>query len=245
MSAAETSRELRLGRMFVRLADSLVTGFDVVELLGALVNSCVDLLDASAAGLMLSDQRGQLVVMAASSEQARLLELLELQNDQGPCLDCYRTGLALEAVSDEEQALRWPLFAPEARARGLGPVYALPLRLRENTIGALNVFQAPGAPLPEGDLHIAQALADVATIAVLQHRTIHAGEQLAEQLQTALNSRVAIEQAKGVIAEFAKVDMDRAFEMLRGYTRSTQSRLSEVAAAIASGQLSPGVVTAS
>jgi GAF domain-containing protein len=244
MSDVNTSRELRLGRMFVRLADSLVTGFDVVEMLDALVISCVDLLDAGAAGLMLSDQRGQLRVMAASSEQTRLMELFELQYDQGPCVDCYRTGQPLRADSDQEQAERWPLFAVEVRSRGFGPLYALPLRLRDNTIGALNIFQLPGAPLPDGDLQIAQALADVATIAILQHRTIHAGEQLAEQLQTALNSRVAIEQAKGVLAEFAHVDMARAFEMLRHYSRNTQSRLSEVAAAIASGKLPPETVTA-
>src|SRR6266704_900956 len=234
MSGVNTSRELRLGRMFVRLADSLVTGFDVVEMLDALVTSCVELLDAAAAGLMLSDQRGQLRVMAASSEQTRLMELFELQYDQGPCVDCFR--------ADQEQADRWPLFAHEVRSRGFGPLYALPLRLRDNTIGALNIFQLPGSPLPEGDLQIAQALADVATIAILQYRTIHAGEQLAEQLQTALNSRVAIEQAKGVVAEFAHVDMARAFEMLRHYSRNTQSRLSEVAAAIASGKLAPAAV---
>ncbi len=242
MSGVNTSRELRLGRMFVRLADSLVTGFDVVEMLDALVTSCVELLDAAAAGLMLSDQRGQLRVMAASSEQTRLMELFELQYDQGPCVDCFRAGQQLRADSDQEQTDRWPLFAHEVRSRGFGPLYALPLRLRDNTIGALNIFQLPGSPLPEGDLQIAQALADVATIAILQYRTIHAGEQLAEQLQTALNSRVAIEQAKGVVAEFAHVDMARAFEMLRHYSRNTQSRLSEVAAAIASGKLAPAAV---
>jgi GAF domain-containing protein len=172
------------------------------------------------------------------------MELFELQHDQGPCVDCYRTGQPLRADSDQEQAERWPLFAAEVRSRGFGPLCALPLRLRENTIGALNIFQLPGAQLPEGDLQIAQALADVATIAILQHRTIHASEQLAEQLQTALNSRVAIEQAKGVLAEFAHVDMPRAFEMLRHYSRNTQSRLSEVAMAIASGKLPPETVTA-
>ena len=159
-------------------------------------------------------------------------------------MDCYRTGQPLRADSDQEQAERWPLFAREVRERGFGPLYALPLRLRDNTIGALNIFQLPGNELPEGDLQIAQALADVATIAILQHRIIHAGEQLAEQLQTALNSRVAIEQAKGVLAEYAHVDMAHAFAMLRHYSRNTQSHLSEVAAAIASGKLSPGTVTA-
>lgn len=237
------SRGVRLGQMFVRLADSLVSEFDVVELLDDLVAGCVDLLDAAAAGLMLADQRGYLRVMAASTEQTRLLELFEIQNQQGPCMDCYQTGQPLAAASDAEQAARWPLFASELRAAGFGPVYALPMRLRRDTIGALNLFRLPEAPLPDADLQIGQALADVATIAILQHRSIEAGEQLAEQLQTALNSRVAIEQAKGVIAQHAHVDVDRAFELLRTYARSNQARLSQVAGHVASGRLQPGAIT--
>ncbi len=239
MTSETPSREVRLGRLFVRLADSLVGEFDVVELLDDLVASCIDLLDATAAGLMLADQRGQLRVMAASSEETRVMELFELQNQQGPCLDCYRSGEAVVALFGVEQAARWPAFAPLLRERGLGAVYAIPLRLRTETIGALNLFRLPDQPLSAEGLQIGQALADVATIAVLQHRAIEAGERLASQLQTALNSRIAIEQAKGVLAQHAGVSIDRAFQELRGYARASQLPLSDVAMAIASGALSP------
>jgi len=236
------SREVLLGQLFVQLADSLVSEFDVVELLDQLAGSCIDLLEATAVGLMLADQRGQLRVMAASSEEARLLELFELQNRQGPCLDCFQSGRAVAEVDVDEQAARWPIFAAELRARGWGPVYALPLRLRTETIGALNLFRLPGDPMPDADLQIGQALADVATIAVLQHRAIEAGERLAGQLQIALNSRIAIEQAKGALAEHAGVDMDAAFQLLRGYARGSRRLLTEVAGDIASGRIAPQVV---
>jgi GAF domain-containing protein len=147
------------------------------------------------------------------------------------------------AVDDAaEQRRRWPSFAPEISSLGFGAVYAVPMRLRESILGAFNLFCRPGAPLSVADLNLAQALSDVATIAIMQHRTISAQRQVAEQLQIALNSRIAIEQAKGAIAERAQIDMDAAFQLLRGYARHTQSRLPIVAAAIASGRLSPAIV---
>lgn len=237
------NRERRLASAFVALADNLVVGFDLAELFDDLLLACVDLLELAAAGLLLADQRGALRPVASSSEQTRLLELFELQNDEGPCLDCYRDGTRVGAV-DDEALDRWPMFGPEARALGFGPVYALPMRLREQTIGALNLFRPVGAPLTDHDLGVGQALADVATIAILQHRARVAEQQLAEELQTALNSRIAIEQAKGMIAEFAQVDMDRAFAALRGYARSNGVRLTEVAMAVASGQIAVGRVAA-
>lgn len=242
MTNKNATRESLLGRKFVELADSLVSGFDVVELLDDLVASGVELLDLAAAGLMLTDQQGNLRVMAASSMPTHLLELFELQNDQGPCLDCFRTGEAVSAELPEIQQERWPLFAAQVRELGLGPVYAVPMRLRERTIGAFNLFRLPSEPLTELDLALGQALADVATIAILQHRTIRESEQLAGQLQAALNSRIVIEQAKGALAERAQIDMDVAFGMLRRFARQTQSRLSDVAGAVASGSLSPSIV---
>ncbi|MGH8862827.1 MAG: GAF domain-containing protein [Jatrophihabitantaceae bacterium] len=242
MSEAGMSRETLLGQTFVQLADSLVTGFDVVELLDDLVDSAVALLDLAAAGLMLTDQRGNLRVMAASSEGTRTLELLELQNDEGPCLECFRTGQPVYSENVDDQDTHWPLFAAQAREHGFGPVYALPMRLRTDTIGALNLFRVPGASMSAAELDLGQALADVATIAIVQHRTIRAVEHLAEQLQAALSSRVAIEQAKGALAERAQIEMSAAFELMRTYARRTQQRLSDVAAAIASGQLPPAAV---
>ena len=242
MIAAEPTRESQLVRTFVRLADCLVTGFDVVELLDGLVDSSVRLLDLAAAGLMLSDQRGGLRVLAASSERTRLLELFEVQNDEGPCRDAFRTGQQVASITADDQRLRWPTFADEIAAAGFGPVYALPMRLRDDTVGAVNLFCSPGSVLSDDTLAVGQALADVATIALLQHRTIRAGERLAEQLQTALTSRIAIEQAKGILAERGGIDMDAAFALLRSAARARQVQLSVLAAALAGGEVSPADV---
>lgn len=240
MSSDETSRELRLSKTLVMLADTLVSDFDVADLLDRLVRGCVGLVPAAAAGLMLADQRGRLRVMACSTEQGRLLELFELQNDEGPSLDCYRSH-ALVAVSDPAaQTARWPALAAEARRQGFGPMYAIPLRLREQCLGALTLLCPPTVQLGGDDLQAGQALADMATIAILQHRALRRSEELSEQLQAALNIRLTIEQAKGVIAEQAKTDMDGAFELLRGYARSSGRQLSEVASQIAAGDIDPG-----
>ena len=237
----EVEREHRLARTFVRLADTLVTGFDLVELFDDLVGSMVDLFDLAAAGLLIADNGGTLRLMASSSERSRVVELMELQADEGPCLEAYRAGAAV-SIDEAEQPGRWPVLAPLIHEAGLGPAYGLPMRLREETIGALNIFRPPGRPLPAADLVTAQALADVATIATLQVRASRASLQLAEQLQAALNSRVMIEQAKGVLAERGQVDMQTAFDRLRAYARGNNRRLSEVAEAIAHGRLDPGTV---
>lgn len=236
-------RSVRLSETFVRLAGTLVTGYDVVELLDDLLSSCLHLVGAAAGGLVLSDQAGNLQVMAASSEDSWLLELFEVQNAQGPCLDCARSGRQIRVTLFSEQRARWPAFASQLRSHGLGAVYALPMRLGRETLGALNLFMPVGAALREADVGIAQALTDVATIALVQYRAVRANEQLIDQLKTALNSRIAIEQAKGVIAEHAHIGMDAAFELLRGHARATQQRLSELAGAIASGSVSPAVLT--
>lgn len=232
-----SEREQVLAGAFVGLADTLVAGYDVIDLLHRLTEVCVELLVVEAAGLLLSDQRGSLQMMASSSERSRLLELFQLQNDEGPCLECYSTGSPVVSVDRADAAKRWPRFAQRAELEGFQSVHALPLRLRSETIGALNLFgDQPGA-LPPADLRIAQALADVATIGILQERAVHRGEVLAEQLQAALNSRVIIEQAKGVLAERGQLDMDNAFKRLRLYARSRNRRLSELARAIVEGTL--------
>ena len=164
------SREALLARTLVELADTLVDDFDVVELLTRLADRCVDVLDVAAAGLMLVAPDGDLRVMASSSEAMRLLELFELQAHEGPCLDCYRTG---QPVVNQDLATvngRWPRFAAEALAAGFHSVHALPLRLRGTVIGALNLFHIEPGEMRPADVDAAQALADVATIAILQHR---------------------------------------------------------------------------
>jgi transcriptional regulator with GAF, ATPase, and Fis domain len=230
------SREAQLNRAFVELADTLVNHFDVVDLLHTLSSHCVELFDVDAAGLLLADAKGALRVIASSTEQTRMLELLEVQSEEGPCLDCFYSGQTV-IEEDLETAGRWPTFTQAATAAGFGAVEALPLRLRESIIGALNLFHRQTGRLDEADLQACQALADVATISLLQERAVREARLLADQLQIALNNRVLIEQAKGVLAERAGVDMDAAFQLLRGHARSNNLPVAEVAQAIIDGRL--------
>lgn len=243
LTAAE-GRERQLVRAFVDMADTLVDEYDVVDVLHRLTDYCVTLLGASAAGLLLSDQRNGLQVMAASSERTRLLELLQLQADEGPCLDAFRTGEPIEVEDLSAVVERWPVFAPEAISEGFGSVHAVPLRLRRQIIGALNLFGRAPAPLGEPNLTVVRALADTATIGILQERAIRRGEVLTEQLQGALNSRISIEQAKGVLAHAGQIPMDQAFEHLRAYARTNRRRLTDVAEDLANRRLLPTTVLA-
>jgi transcriptional regulator with GAF, ATPase, and Fis domain len=224
-----------LSETFVELTDTMVADFDVIDFLHVLTDRSVKLLDVSAAGLLLADPRGELRVVAASSEAARLLELFQLQNDQGPCLDCFRTGQPVWAADLDAQAQRWPRFAAAARQSGFAAVQALPMRLRDQVIGALNLFRASPGAFDPGDVRIGQALADVATISLLHERSLRQSDILNEQLLTALNSRVVIEQAKGKLAERLGLDMEQAFLLLRDYARNHNLRLAELAQAFIDG----------
>jgi len=226
--------EVQLADVFVEMADTLVDDFDVIDFLHGLTERCVQLLGVSAAGLLLTDQRDTLQVVAASSERTRLLELFQLQTDQGPCVDCFRTGQPV-SVADLRTAGRWPRFTAAAAEVGFTAVHAMPMRLRAEVIGALNLFDTTPGPIDEGKLRIAQALADVATIGLLQQRAIHRRDTLTEQLETALHSRVLIEQAKGVLAERLQLDMAEAFTLLRDTARSHNRRLADLAQAIVDG----------
>ncbi len=218
-----------LSDTFVDLADTMIADFDVIDFLHMLTDRGVQLLSASAAGVLLADPRGELRVAAASSEAAGLVELFQIQNDQGPCLDCFRTGQPVTAADLDGPDQPWPRFAAAATQAGFLAVSAVPMRLRDQVIGALNLFRAGPDPLAPADLRLGQALADVATIGLLQERSLRRSETVAEQLQAALNSRVVIEQAKGKLAERLNLDMDRAFGMLRDYARNTNQRLTDVA----------------
>jgi len=218
-----------LSDTFIELADTMVADFDILDFLHMLTDRTVQLLGASAAGVMLADPRGELRVAAASTEEAGLLELFQLQNDQGPCLECFRTGRPVTAADLSAAAQRWPRFAQAAVQAGFVTVEALPMRLRDQVIGALNLFGAGPGPFDLADLRIGQALADVATIGLLQQRNVRRRETVAEQLQAALNSRVVIEQAKGKLAERLGINMDPAFTMLRNHARTTNQHLTDVA----------------
>ena len=218
-----------LSDTFVGLADTMVADFDVIDFLHMLTDRSVALLAASAAGVVLADPRGELRVAAASSEAAGLIELFQIQNDQGPCLDCFRTGQPVTAADLTSEDQRWPRFSAAAVQAGFRTVEALPMRLRDQVVGALNLFRVTPGPFAVADLRIGQALADVATIGLLQERSLRRTEVLAEQLQGALNSRVIIEQAKGKLAERLSIDMEDAFRMLRDYARNSNQHLTDVA----------------
>jgi len=218
-----------LSDTFIDLADTMVADFDVIDFLHMLADRSTRLLTVAAVGVLLADPRGQLRVAAASSDAAGLIELFQIQNDQGPCLDCFHTGRPVTATDLTGPEQRWPRFSAAATQAGFGAVHALPMRLRDQVIGALNLFSAQADPLSQDDLRIGQALADVATIGLLQERNVRRAETLAEQLQAALNSRVVIEQAKGRLAERLGLDMDQAFALLRQHARNTNQRLTDVA----------------
>ncbi|MEO8692707.1 MAG: GAF and ANTAR domain-containing protein [Acidimicrobiales bacterium] len=230
-------REQRLSKAFVELADTLVDDFDVVDFMTLLTERCVELLGATDGGLMLVDPLGDLRVVASSSEQMRTLELLELQSSEGPCLDAFRTAAAVGADDLDGISRQWPGFATHVRNAGYRSIYAVPMRLRANVIGALNLFNTNQAPWDEEDLKLAQALADIATIGLLHHRAMHDSQLLSTQLQSALNSRVAIEQAKGLLAERLGVSTEEAFERLRRYARSNNLLLADVATNLVAGTL--------
>jgi GAF domain-containing protein len=241
-SAMTGNREQLLAETFVALADTLVDDYDVVDLLDQLVAACVDLLGVTAAGLLLDDQKGHLAVVASSSEETRLLEIFQLQNNEGPCLDCVQTGTAVICSDLADARARWPLFVPAALTAGFHSVAALPLRLRDHVIGGLNLFDGRVDPVSADNRRLAQALADVATIGILQRRSVHRSTMVAEQLQHALNSRVAIEQAKGVLAERNSMTMDAAFSALRRHARNHNLKLTDVAVTVVRGELDPAAV---
>ncbi len=230
-------RDALLTRTLVELADSLVEDFDVVDLLTLLADRCVEVVDVAAAGLMLASADGELRVLASSSEAMRVLELFEAQADEGPCIDAYRSGLPVVNVTIDDANSRWPRFAPKAADAGFRSIHALPMRLRGDSIGALNLFQAEEGQLDDADLAAAQALGDVATITIVAHRAALDTQVRNEQLTQALNTRIVIEQAKGVVAERAGVDMERAFARLRTHARNHNLRLTDVARAVSSRTL--------
>jgi GAF domain-containing protein len=234
----------RLAQTFVELADTLVAGFDLMEFLHTLTERCVELLDVDAAGLLLADGRGALRLVAASTEQARVAELFQIQNDEGPCVDCFRSGQAviIGDISAGDVAKRWPRFGPAALEMGFAGVHAIPMRLRDQVIGTLNLFRSAPGGLDQPVARAARALVDVATIGILQERAFRQQELVAAQLQAALHSRVVIEQAKGVLAERHHVTPDQAFLTLRRYARDHNRPLTALAGDVIHGtaDISPG-----
>jgi GAF domain-containing protein len=240
----ETGRDVLLARTFVDLVDTLVDDFDLVDLLTLVADRCVEVLDVAAAGLMLVAPEGDLRVVAFSSETVHAVELFELQAEEGPCLDSFRSGTPIVNQDLSLVDSPWPNFAPVALDAGFLSVHALPMRLRGVIIGALNLFRSEPGDLEELDVIFAQALADVATIAILNHRAASEAQVLNEQLTVALNSRVVIEQAKGILAERTGLDMERSFTRMRRYARDHNLRLVDVAHGVVDGTIKPASLDA-
>ncbi len=233
------TRESEVVRVLVEMADTLVDDYDVVELLTGLATRSVSMLGASAAGVMLASPTGNLGLVASSSEAMRLLELFELQAREGPCLDAYLTGELVRHEVLEAGAGRWPVFSGAAIAAGFRSAFAIPLRLREVTLGALNLLSTDSVPMDEADLIVARAFADLAALSIVHHRASAEAQRVNEQLSVALNSRVVIEQAKGVLSERAGVDLAEAFARMRAYARNGNFRLTDIAHAAVDGTLDP------
>jgi ANTAR domain/GAF domain len=232
-----TERERHIVAAFVSLSGDLADGFDVVDLLTELTTDCARLLDITSAGLLLADGLGSLHLLAASSEATRVLEVFQVERSEGPCVDCFNSGAAVSVADLAKEAERWPRFVPNALAAGFVSVHAVPMRLRNRVLGALNLFGATVGPLSALDLDLAQALAHVAAVALVQDKAAADKDLIVSQLTTALTSRIVIEQAKGVLAQTGALDMEQAFAALRRYARDHNLRLSAVAAAVVNRQL--------
>jgi GAF domain-containing protein len=233
------NRESLLIATLVELADNLVDDYDVIDVLTVLSHRCVEAIDVDAAGVMLASPGGELQFVASSSESMTVLELFQIQSNEGPCVDCFREGIAITNHALSEADGRWPSFTPLALAQGFRAVDSLPMRLRGRTIGALNLFRTHQGSLSDDDVIVAQGLADVATIAILQHRSTIDASALNAQLNNALNSRVIIEQAKGMICQSTGCNMDEAFNRLRAHARNHNEGLTDLATRIVSKSTVP------
>jgi transcriptional regulator with GAF, ATPase, and Fis domain len=231
------SREDQLVNTFVAMADSLVADYDVVDLLQKLVDDCITLFDASAAGILLVASGGELEVVVSTNERSEFLGLMQAKTGEGPCVEAVETRKTTSLDDLRRPDQRWPAFSAAARDAGFAAVHAIPMRLRDSTIGSLNLFRDQAGELNGRDAVAAQALADVATISILQERAHRQSDVAREQLQRALDSRIVIEQAKGVLAHTKNLDMDQAFTLIREHARSHQTRLRDTAKAIVEGEL--------
>lgn len=239
-----TVTDLRVREAFIELTDTLVTDFDIIDFLGRLATRCTDVLGVGACGVLLADHHGALNLVAASTEETRLLELSQLQNSEGPCLESFRSGTAVQCPDLIDAEERWPTFSVKARAAGFAAVQALPMRLRDQVLGALNLFSTKPGPLDAETIALGQALADAATIGIIHQRALARSEVVTEQLQAALNSRIVIEQAKGFLAERHGLSVEDAFTVLRQYARDHNRKLTDVASDIIYARLELGAASA-
>jgi GAF domain-containing protein len=224
----ESSRETDVLDAVVSLVDTLLEDFDVVDLLTELTERCAQLLDVEAAGFLLADPLHQLRLLAATTEQARELELFQLQADEGPCVECYATGQPVSVADLRAAEDRWPRFVPAAVDAGFASVHAVPMRAAGIVLGALGLFGAEPGELSDADRLVAQTLAHIACVAILQERAPTPATVM-PQLRSALASRVIVEQAKGLLRESLDVSVEGAFILLRSYSRANGEHMTDVA----------------
>ena len=235
-------REQDIIESFIRFADRLIDDVDVLDLTTELAADCARLLDVEAVGLLLADPAGVLHLLAATSEEARKLEAFQLQREEGPCLDCYHTGEPVSVVDLRTETKRWPRFTSVAAAQGFASVHAIPMRLRQERLGALGLFGATPGALNDGDLKLARGLAHVASIAIVQAANIPQDGDVLTALQAAVSSRSVVDMAKGVIAETHSIDTQEAFNRLRGYAHQHHQHLADVARDVVSGRTQPATI---
>ncbi|MFC0432006.1 GAF and ANTAR domain-containing protein [Kutzneria buriramensis] len=234
-----TARDGRLAATFVELADTLVAGFDIIDMLHTLTERCVELLDVTAAAVLLPDRRSALQLVASSSEQPRLLDLMRLRNQEGPFLDAYHSGEPAASADLAAEVFRWPRLAEAARDSGYVGTQALPLRLRDQPLGVLGLFSADAGALATDTVAVGQSMADIATISILHTRAFQRREQVAEQLHNTLNARITIEQAKGFLAEKLRVPVGEAFALMRAHAHAHHLALTELARGVLTSQVDP------
>lgn len=222
---------------FVELAGTLVNDYDVMDLLHTLCRRCHDVLEVDAVGVLLAGEGQRLALSAASTDLMEELELFELQQQEGPCVDAFRSGESVVEPELADAVGHWPTFAPRALACDFHSVFAFPLRLRAQRIGALNMFRHRSGHFDDLEQRIAQSLAHVATISIVQDRALREAESVTRQLQLALDSRVLIEQAKGVVAARLGVDVTEAFQRLRREARESNRKLRSVCQDVVDGRL--------
>lgn len=228
-----------LSDTIAELVDTIVSDFDITEIFFRLVDAAVAVVDADEAGLLLTDRTGELGIAATTSASTHLVELLQVQAREGPCFDAYRTGEPVRTgpLDSDHARQTWPEFTPMALSAGFHSVVAVPMRWRDTTLGSLNLFRKGPGRADDREVTAARALADLTTIAVVQAHAVDGAHEVIDQLQNALDTRVSIEQAKGIVAERTKLGMDAAFERIRRHARSSNARLADVAAGIVSGDL--------
>lgn len=232
---------MRLAEVFVEVADTRDDEFDLAAFLQLVTARAAEIAPSDAAGLLLADAHGRLQFVAGSDEATAMLELFQLQHHEGPCLECFHSGVPVANANLAEATDRWPRFAPAALAAGFQSVHAIPLRRPDSdTVGAVSLMDTQPGRLASDDIQIMQSLGAVVTIRLLQERAIHGAHVLNDQLQTALTSRIAIEQAKGVISQVLGVTVDQAFELMRAHARRQHIRLGELAQTLVND---PGAVS--